>query len=144
MSKAKKLLELIKHSQTFVCILEQASPETVIRTITHSAPLLVFWVTPSGDILDAKNAHFQNPPNGDRSILSDATNKGHLRGRAARIGDKIYIDIYGDEKDHTLSKRQFALLRRAFPRLLSELVTRGNTDAADANFITEDGQDILI
>lgn len=144
MNRAQKLIQQIKHCSEFLKILEQASPDKMIRVLTHENPLLVFWVTPTGEVLDAKDAHFQNPPSGDRSILATPGHKGHLRGRSALIGTQIYIVIYGDEVDHSLSRRQFALLRRTYPKILGELAARGNKNVADANFITEDGEDILL
>lgn len=136
---------ILKHSKAFLEILNEASPDTAIRAITHSEPVLVFWVTPEGKVLDAKDAHHKNPPNGDRSILSDKTNKGHLRGRAAFIGKKLYVVIYGDEESD-LSRRQHALLRRSYPKILAAILSKGaSQDAVDsALFITETGTDIEV
>ena len=70
------------HSKEFIKILKEASPEQAIRILTHKSPILVFWVTSESKVLNAKNAHFDNPPDKDKSILAHKTHKGHLRGRA--------------------------------------------------------------
>ena len=149
MSKASKIIgdfKELKHSKRFLNILEAANPDVVIRTITHSEPVLVFWISPTGAVIDAKEAHHKNPPQGDRSVLSDKIHKGYLRGRAAFIGDNLYIVIYGEETG-LISKRQLSLLRRAYPRLLSFLkeekgVSQDKVDGA--LFIDEQGEDIIL
>lgn len=142
MSKAKKILDSIyqQHSKEFKKILLLEDIETAIRAITHSSPVLVFWVSPDGAVIDAGDAHHTNPPNGDRSVLSDKINKGYLRGRAAKIGDKVYIVIYGDQ-DKNLSKRQLSLVKRAYPRILSAILEKGITQnlVDSAIFINEIG-----
>jgi hypothetical protein len=139
--------EFMKHSTKFLKILMSVKADQLIKIITHTKPLLVFWVTPTGEVLDAKDAHFENPPNNDKSVLSDKTHKGHLRGRSALIGNKVYVVIYGID-DYKLSKKQFSLLRRSYSRILDMIKTKNpklNEDLInDANFITEDGDDILI
>ena len=118
-----------------------------IRAITHSVPLLVFWITPEGIVLDAKNAHHDNPPHDDRSLLSDPTHKGHLRGRAAYIGNVIYVFIYGYGKtDHFLTMKQIKLLEKSYLRLLTSIqnlnphISRDDIDRAQ--FRTELGKAI--
>ena len=151
MSKAKEILDRIRQSKEFLQIIQESNLEkryTAIRAITHSKPLLVFWISPSGEVLDAKNAHHDNPPKGDRSVLSDPGHKGHLRGRAAYIGDVIYILIYGRGKGSTdLSKQQLSLFRRSYPSLLLAIKDKNpnipQEDIDSAQFITEIGEPIL-
>ncbi len=133
-----------QHSKEFLAILEQASPNAAIRAITHSQPLLVYWVSPEGEVIEAGDAHFDNPPKGDKSVLSSPTNKGHLRGRAALIGAVLYITVYGDKNHDTLSTKQAQLLKLSYSRILSELRDRGVPEQvlSTAQFIQEDGQGI--
>ena len=115
----------LPHSKEFLKLLKESDRWTAIRVVTHTNPVLVFWVSPDkGEVIDAKNAHHDNPPDGDRSILSDKTNKGYLRGRAVFIGDTLYIVIYGDDGSD-LTKRQFALLRRSYPKILAAIKDKG-------------------
>jgi len=146
MSKARKLINKLRHSEAFLKIIESADADIAIRTITHSKPVLVFWISPAGNIVNAKEAHHENPPDGDRSVLSDKIHKGFIRGRAAFIGDVLYIVIYGEDSGQ-ISKRQLALLRRSYPRLLRYLMeqkdlTQSQVDAA--NFIDEQGNEIIL
>lgn len=136
----------LKHSQKFLELATCASIKTAIRAITHENPLLVFWIDPAGHLIDALNAHHDNPPNGDRSVLSDKNYKGFLRGRAAKIGDKLYIVVYGTASGEELTRYQHALLRRSYVRIL-DAVRKKNPDLAfveDALFITEMGKDISV
>lgn len=135
-----------RHSAEFLMILEQASPDTAIRTITHAKPLLVFWVTPDGNVLDANDAHFDNPPNGDKSVLSSPTHKGHLRGRAAMIGPVLYVVVYGDKKTHSLTAQQMRLLKKSHHKITEKLANKGASAQAisSAQFIQENGEDILV
>jgi hypothetical protein len=132
------------HSKEFLAIMEQASPNAAIRAITHARPLLVYWVTPDGDVIDACNEHFANPPQGDKSVLSHPTHKGHLRGRAAMIGAVLYITVYGDNKVDALSTKQIRLLKQSYSMIFSALRDRGASEQllATAHFIQEDGLDI--
>ena len=57
---AKKLKKINAHSPEFKKILalaEKTKIQEAIRTITHATPLLVFWVDPKGNVLDAGSAH---------------------------------------------------------------------------------------
>jgi hypothetical protein len=132
------------HSKEFLAILEQSSPNAAIRTITHANPLLVYWVSPEGEVIEAGNAHFDNPPKGDKSVLSSPTNKGHLRGRAALIGHVLYITVYGDKDHDTLSTKQARLLKLSYSRILSKLREKGvpEQSVSTAQFIQEDGQQL--
>jgi hypothetical protein len=135
------------HSKEFLKILKEASPDKAIKAITHLSPLLVFWVTPEGKVLDAHTAHYDNPPNEDRSILSSKNYKGHLRGRAALIGDIVYIVIY-KESLSDITSRQIALLRRSYPSIL-RMIKQKNKDIDEkkidkAHFIDEAGEIIHI
>lgn len=133
-----------RHSKEFLAIMEQDSPNAAIRAITHARPLLVYWVTPEGEIIDAGNEHFANPPQGDKSVLSHATHKGHLRGRAALIGAVLYITVYGDNKIDVLSTKQIRLLKQSHSRIFSALRDKGVSEQllSTAHFIQEDGQEI--
>jgi hypothetical protein len=132
------------HSKEFLTIMEQDSPNAAIRAITHARPLLVYWITPDGDIIDAGNEHFANPPKGDKSVLSSPTHKGHLRGRAALIGAVLYITVYGDNKIDALSTKQLRLLKQSYSMIFSALRDKGVSEQvlATARFIQEDGLDI--
>ena len=139
------------HSKYFLDLVSSTSGKgsqikTAIRAITHSKPLLVFWVTPTGLILDANNAHHDNPPLGDKSVLSDPKFKGHLRGRSALLGDKIYVVIYGQGTTDTLSRYQQSLLRRSYSRILHAIQLKNPhlQQVEDAIFITEQGADIRV
>ena len=132
------------HSNEFLALREQASPATAIRAVTHARPILVFWVSPEGQVIDAGNSHFDNPPAGDKSVLSNATHKGHLRGRAAFFGVKIYVVVYGDKNHFLLSEKQKRLLKQSASQLLAELINRRVSEQAVSavRFIQEDGLDI--
>ena len=132
------------HSKEFLTIMEQDSPNAAIRAITHARPLLVYWVTPEGEVIDAGNEHFANPPKGDKSVLSSPTHKGHLRGRAALIGAVLYITVYGDNKIDALSTKQIRLLKQSYSMIFSALRDKGVSEQllATAHFIQEDGVDI--
>jgi hypothetical protein len=132
------------HSKEFLAIMEQASPNAAIRAITHARPLLVYWITPEGEVIDAGNEHFANPPKGDKSVLSHPTHKGHLRGRAALFGASLYITVYGDNKTDALSTKQTRLLKQSYSRIFSTLRDKGVSEQAlaTARFIQEDGLNI--
>jgi hypothetical protein len=66
-----------------------------IRELTHTFPELVFWVSPDGRLLDARDAHRKHPPPGHEWILRDEPDYGgFLRGRIARAGDRQLVVIY--------------------------------------------------
>jgi hypothetical protein len=150
-SKALQLLESLskearkRHSKEFLKILEGYEADIAIHTITHSKPVLVFWISQDGEIIDAGDFHLENPPKGDRSVFKDSTHKGYLRGRAAYIGDVLYIVIYGEE-DSNISKRQLYLIRRFYPKLIRYLIEVKKVPAEKAEsvqFINERGEVIL-
>jgi len=130
------------HSKEFLTIMEQASPNAAIRALTHARPLLVYWITPECDVIDAGNEHFANPPKGDKSVLSSPTHKGHLRGRAALIGAVLYITVYGDNKVDALSTKQIRHLKQSYSRIFSTLRDKCVSEEvlATARFIQEDGK----
>ncbi len=136
---SEKLLELRKEKDI-------EKRRLLIRSITHSKPLLVFWVNPDGEVIDAGDEHHDNPPNGDRSVLSDPKHTGFLRGRSAFIADVIYIVIYGDNKDRTLTNSQLVLLKKAKWNLINEVhmkIQQEDFDSlANIKFIDEPGNDI--
>lgn len=66
-----------------------------IRQLTHTYPELVFWISPEGHLLDARDAHRNHPPPGSAWILRDAPDYGgFLRGRLARYGDHQLLVLY--------------------------------------------------
>lgn len=143
--KAKEALKILKHSTEFLKLLNEGNTENSIKTITHSNPLFVFWVSNDGEILDAKKSHHENPPKNDRSILADKQYKGYLRGRAAFIGNTIYIVVYG-LTDLTKNKRMFYQLRRFYPNLLQHLTEKFpefKKEIEKAIFIDELGNELL-
>ena len=142
MSKAKELLDKIKHSKEYLAIMEGVEQEIAIHTITHSKPVLVFWISEKGIVHDAKSSHVENPPDGKTSIVLDKAYKGYLRGRAAFIGNILYIVVYSEEGGD-LSRTQFYYLRRHYPKLLKFLKENkgvSEEDISKAVFITEEGQ----
>jgi hypothetical protein len=129
-----------KHSPEFLKILQEDDPANAISAITHTSPLLVFWVKPDGTVIDAGKAHRSLAPDGDASIFADPKHKGHLRGRSAFFGATVYIVIYGKE----LSRNQMSLLRRSYPSIL-EAISKKNpeipkTTVGTAIFVGEDGE----
>ncbi|MEZ6196796.1 MAG: hypothetical protein R3F20_13900 [Planctomycetota bacterium] len=55
-----------------------------LKELTHFAPDFVFWIFPTGELFDAKNAHRDNYPHGYRHILDDEPDYGgFIRGRVA-------------------------------------------------------------
>lgn len=83
-----------------------------IRAITHTDPLLVFWITPQGAFLDARDGHIRNPPPGHRHILKDEPEYGgFLRGRVANYAGTFFLVVYCRADalvDDTVRIRQFA------------------------------------
>jgi hypothetical protein len=68
---------------------------TALREFTHRDPELVFWVTPDGDLVDARRSHLHNPPRGFEHILHDEPDYGgFLRGRVARSDDGQLVVVY--------------------------------------------------
>ena len=66
-----------------------------MRAFTHAAPELVFWIAPDGELLDAREAHKDNPPANYEWILQDEPDYGgFLRGRVARRFEQQLIVIY--------------------------------------------------
>lgn len=142
MNKLNRLMNVLIHSKDFIKLLNESSPKDAIKVITHHKPLLIFWISPSGELIDVKNSHFDSPPSNDRSILSDPKHKGYLRGRAAYIGDKIYVVIYTSPGG--ISMYQLGLLKISYVSILNKLKERvkHKKDIDTANFITEFGEDI--
>ena len=68
---------------------------TALREFTHRDPELVFWIDPTGQLLDAKRSHLQNPPKGLAHILDDEPDYGgFLRGRIARSDEHQLVVVY--------------------------------------------------
>lgn len=140
------------HSKEFLALIKEAKDTKHlargIRTITHAKPLLVFWIAPNGQVLDAGNAHRENPPKGDKSVLSDPQHGGHIRGRAAYIGNTVYIVIYGRSDTGIVTKAQISLLRRSYPKLFSMIKKKNSSISTDdinsAIFIDEYGKELII
>jgi hypothetical protein len=66
-----------------------------VREFTHTDPEFVFWVSPEGELIDAKKGHKANPPKGFEHILDDKRNYGgFLRGRVARRFEHQLIVVY--------------------------------------------------
>lgn len=66
-----------------------------IREVTHRGPELVFWVSPAGGLIDARDGHLRNPPKGRADILKDEPEYGgYLRGRVARYAGDQFIVVY--------------------------------------------------
>jgi hypothetical protein len=146
MTDDQSITQRHRHLAEFLRLLKTADPSSAIRQITHKRPLLVFWVAPDGSVIDASGAHHAHPPGGDRSILADPRHKGHLRGRAAYVGSRIYIVIYGVGSP-ALTRPQQALLRRSYPQLLRALTAKypaAGPDVDTAQLIQEDGQDLAV
>ena len=127
----------LKQSKEFQEILNENTDNRrkTIRTITHIKPLLIFCILPTGQILDEENAYPDN-------LLS-----GELTGRAAYIGDVIYIVICGKNKmDASLSIPELALFRRSYPSLLFAIENKNpnisKEDICNAQFISERGEPI--
>jgi hypothetical protein len=136
--KGKQVL-ITSHTKEFLKIIASNDPYIGIRTITHSNPLLVFWVDQNCKVIDAFTAHHKNPPNGDRSILVDQHFKGYLRGRAAMFGSKLYIVIYGTDQFNRLTKRQQALLDKSRLNIVNTVSEKSKIDTLDYNFVDEFG-----
>ena len=79
---------------SFQEVLNSSCPASALRRHIHARPLAVFWVSPYNQVIDASSTHNDNPPYGDRSVLADKTYKRFLRGRAAYIGNEVYVVIY--------------------------------------------------
>lgn len=66
-----------------------------MRDFTHTAPEFVFWITPDGELLNAGNAHKDNPPENHEWILRDEPDYGgFLRGHVARRFEHQLVVIY--------------------------------------------------
>jgi hypothetical protein len=56
-----------------------------LREFAHRDPELVFWVSPDGDLGDARHSPLQNPPRNFARTLGDEPDYGgFLRGRVVR------------------------------------------------------------
>lgn len=68
---------------------------TAIREVTHRDPELVFWVSPEGRFIDARDGHLRHPPKGFEHILQDEPDYGgFLRGRVATYGQQQFVVVY--------------------------------------------------
>lgn len=66
-----------------------------IRDITHADPALVFWISPEGQFIDARDGHLRNPPRGFEHILRDEPHYGgFLRGRVAWFDEQQFVAVY--------------------------------------------------
>ncbi|MBF0316300.1 MAG: hypothetical protein HQK52_22975 [Oligoflexia bacterium] len=141
-------MKIIAHSPEYKSILslaDHAKRRRSIRKVIHSHPLLVFWVSPAGEVLDAGNAHRSNPPDKDKSIFIHPTNRGFLRGRAAFFGESIYIVIYLNRGNEILSEDQLILLEKSYYKIYLALSNKHPSlicKIHNAFFITELG-DVL-
>ena len=79
-----------------------------MRAFTHTAPELVFWIAPDGELWDARDAHRHNPPANYEWILRDEPDYGgFLRGRVARRFEQQLVVIYC--RPELLSQSQTAM-----------------------------------
>ncbi len=68
---------------------------TAMRAFTHADPEFVFWISPRGKLIDAKNGHKANPPRGFEWIVEDEPDYGgFLRGRVARHLENQIVVVY--------------------------------------------------
>ena len=90
-----------------------------IKEFTHHAPDFVFWVTPEGVLLDARDSHLRNPPKGRSDIIEDEPDYGgYLRGRVATSLDgKQLVVVYCRAEALSESSPQVGQLLRGLSRL---------------------------
>lgn len=136
-----------KHAPTFKKRVVEAASEAermlALRLMTHSNPLLVFWIGPDRQVYDAGRAHRDNPPRGDRSIFGDPQHLGYLRGRVALIDDQLYVVVYRNQKASSISAGQRALLRASMPSLFQAIQAKNKSvDPYDAYFVDDAGNGI--
>lgn len=55
-----------------------------MRAFTHAAPEFVFWIAPDGELLNAHDAHKENPPPNCEWILRDEPDYGGFCADASR------------------------------------------------------------
>ena len=123
-------------------MLASRNPSERLREIIHQNPLAVFWVSPTNQVIDAGGAHNENPPNGDRSVLSDTLYKGFLRGRAAYIDGILYIVIYYWPRDRAETARWKKRVKQAEQPLLQYLDVLRDVDDGGVFFVGEDGHTV--
>lgn len=105
-----------------------------IKEFTHTYPEFVFWIYPSGELFNAKDAHKKNIPKGFDYILKDEPNYGgFLRGRLARQFEEQIIVIYCEPEalyNNTEKIKQFLIGIEHIPLPISEktLVISDNGD----------------
>jgi len=134
----------VQHSPTFRKRVIEAATEAerrlAVRLLTHSNPILVFWIGQDREVHDAGKAHRDNPPSGDRSIFGDPQHKGFLRGRAAMIDNQLYVVVYRNAKASAILPSQKALLRSSMPNLFQAIQAKNSTvDPNDAYFVDDVG-----
>lgn len=65
-----------------------------LRDFTHRDPDYVFWISPDGDLIDARDGHLRNPPKGRDDILHDHPDYGgYFRGRVATDPDRHQLIV---------------------------------------------------
>jgi hypothetical protein len=105
-----------------------------IKTFTHRDPDFVFWISPAGKLIDARQSHRDNPPKGHEWIVDDEPDYGgFLRGRVASSdGDQLVVVYCRSEALAEAGERLDQLLRglRQLPIPLSvaALVISDNGD----------------
>lgn len=105
-----------------------------IKEFTHTYPEFVFWIYPSGELFNAKDAHKKNIPKGFDYILKDEPNYGgFLRGRLARQFEEQIIVIYCEPEalcNNTEKIKQFLIGIEQIPLPISDktLVISDNGD----------------
>jgi len=123
-------------------ILASKNPAERLREVIHQNPLAVFWVSPTNSVVDAKSAHNENPPNGDRSVLADSYYKGYLRGRAAYIDNIVYVVFYYWPKDSKLTKNWEKRVKSAEKPVLDYLADKRHPDNG-IRFVGENGHTVI-
>ncbi len=65
-----------------------------LKEFTHFSPDFVFWVSPEGNLIDARDSHRRNPPRNHEHILRDEPHYGgFLRGRVATSVDEDQLVV---------------------------------------------------
>lgn len=72
-----------------------------LREFTHRDPDYVFWISPEGQLIDARDGHLRNPPKGHADIVHDHPDYGgHFRGRVASDPDRHQLVVVYCRVEH--------------------------------------------
>lgn len=89
-----------------------------IREFTHRDPDYVFWISPQGELHDARDSHLKNPPRGFEHIVHDEPDYGGwLRGRVASLLEDQLIAVYCREQALAQSGKQLAQFLRGMEQI---------------------------